>query len=244
MFRPYSPVELDYLGANYCENLLDKRLNTTSYTHQGFDSNKSDAWQLQFPDDAARLAEALVWEDEYSGIARLETVRRLVKGMLAAHIPGTQGYHFFRHRSGGKTYLIFDHSAGDGRVLLSTWGDEIQGLVSVGFRAQFGDAWLEQKDFARKDTPENAGSPAVARSPEYWNEPPFVFVRDFGRERRGERPEQSVKFTERYWLKITMDRLLSPEGGYDGKAWGDGWSHFNNMKAAGFAPEWMRVRMW
>jgi hypothetical protein len=88
LFRPYSAVQLDYLGANYCENLLDKRVNTTSYTHQGFDSNKLDAWNLQFPDDASRIAEAFVWEDEYSGIARLESVRRFELGMLAAHIPG------------------------------------------------------------------------------------------------------------------------------------------------------------
>ena len=194
LFRPYSAVELDFLGANYCENLLDKMFNTTSYTHLGFDSNRWDAWHLQFPDDAARIAEAFVWEDRYSGIARLETVRRFVKGMLAAHIPGTQGYHFFRHRSGGKTYVIFDHPGGEGRLLLSNWGDEIQGLVSVGFRAQSGDAWWEQKDFAYGDIPENAGSPAVARSPEYWNESPFVFQRDF------RRAELSVKYKGRYWL--------------------------------------------
>ncbi len=199
LFRPYSAVQLEYLGANYCENLLDKRLNTTSYTHQGFDSNKLDAWNLQFPDDASRIAEAFVWEDEYSGIARLETVRRFELGMLAAHIPGTQGYHFFRHRSGGKSFLTFDHPSGDGRVLLSTWGDDIQGLATVGFQARFPTGsvpagWVDQKDFTHKDTPESAGNPALARSPEYWNESPYVFTRDFTR------PEQSVKFTGRYWL--------------------------------------------
>jgi hypothetical protein len=40
-----------------------------------------------------------------------------------------------------------------------------------------------------------------------------------------------------YWLKRTTDRLLSPEAGYDGKAWPDGWSHFNNMKAVWLAYE-------
>ena len=194
LFRPYSAVELDYLAANYCENLLDKRLNITSYTHQGFDSNRWDAWHLQFPDDAARLVESLVWEDEYSGIARLETVRRIALGLLAAHIPGTQGYHFFRHRTGGKTYLIFDHPGGEGRLLLSTWGDEIQGLASIGFRARFGGAWFEQKDFARNDVPADAATPAVARAPEYWNESPFIFTRDF------QAPDRAVRFTGRYWL--------------------------------------------
>ncbi len=201
LFKPYSAVQLNYLGANYCENMLDKRLNTTSFTHQNSDTNNLDAWHLQFPDDAARCAESFVWEDEYSGVVRLGTVRRLELGMLAAHIPGTQGYHFFRHRSGGKTYLIFDHPSADGRVLLSTWGDEIQGLATVGFQVQFptGSAgvpagWLGPKDFIHKDTPENAASPAVARSPEYWNESPFTFVRAFTR------PDQSVTFTGRYWL--------------------------------------------
>ena len=196
LFRPYSAVKLDYLGANYCENLLDKRLNITSYSHQDFDSNRWDAWNLQFPDDASRIVEGLVWEDQYSSVGRLETVRRIMKGLLAAHIPGTQGYHFFRHRSAGKTYLIFDDSAGtkEGRLLLSTWGDAVQGEVSIGFRAQFKGTWLEQKDFIYADTHENAGTPGVARSPQYWNESPFVFTRNYSR------PDQTVRFTGRYGL--------------------------------------------
>ena len=196
LFRPYSAVQLDYLGANYCENLLDSRLNITSYTHQGFDSNRSDAWHLQFPDDAARIVEALVWEDQYSGVARLESVRRIVKGILAAQVPGTRGYHFFRHRSAGKTFVIFDDSAEkkEGRLRVSMWGDEVQGDVSVGFRAQFDGAWLEQKDFTYADTPDQAATPAVARSPQYWNESPFVFTRAFSR------PNQAVTFSGRYGL--------------------------------------------
>lgn len=206
LFKPYSAVQLNCLAANYCENMLDLRVNTTSFTHQGFDTNNLDAFNLQFPDDAARLVEALAWEDEYSGVVRLETARRLVLGMMAAHIPGTQGYHFFRHRSGGKTYLIFDHPSNDGRVLLSTWGDDIQGAVTVGFRAQFGDAWVEPKDFSCRDMPEKGGTPGVARSPEFWNESPYAFVRDFSR------AEQSVKFTGRYGLS---DEDMPLEYGYE-----------------------------
>jgi len=206
LFKPYSAVQLNCLGANYCENMLDMRVNTTSFTHQNFDTPHLDAFNLQFPDDAARLVDALAWEDEYSGVVRLETARRLVLGMMAAHIPGTQGYHFFRHRSGGKTYLIFDHPSNDGRVLLSTWGDDIQGAVTVGFQAQFGDKWVEAKDFLCKDTPEKGGTPAVARSPEYWNESPYAFMREFSR------PEQSVKFTGRYWLS---DEDMPIEYGYE-----------------------------
>jgi hypothetical protein len=206
LFRPYSAVELNCLGANYCENMLDLRLNITSFTHQECDTNHLDAFHLQFPDDSARLVEALVWEDAYSGIVRLETVRRLMLGLMNAHIPGTQGYHFFRHRSGGKTYLIFDHPAGDGRVLLSTWGDDIQGAVTVGFRAQYGEDWVEPKDFESTTTPENGGTPGVARSPEFWNESPYVLAREFTRH------EQSVKFTGRYWLS---DEDMPIEYGYE-----------------------------
>jgi len=195
-FQPYTAVEQDYLGANYCENLLDKRFNITSYTHQGFNSNKSDAWHLQFPDDASRIVESLVWEDRYSGVARIETVRRIVKGLLAAHIPGTQGYHFFRHRSGGKTYLILDDSRGEkeGRLLLSTWGDSIEGNVCVGFDAEFGGVWLGQKDFSHTDKPRGGATPGIARSTRYWNASPFALARTFVR------PDISVGFTGRYWL--------------------------------------------
>jgi hypothetical protein len=35
---PYNLAKLNYLGLNYCENLLDKRVNLTSYTHLGYDA--------------------------------------------------------------------------------------------------------------------------------------------------------------------------------------------------------------
>ena len=37
-FAPYSLAKLNYLGLNYCENLLDERANLTSYTHLGCDA--------------------------------------------------------------------------------------------------------------------------------------------------------------------------------------------------------------
>ena len=70
-FAPYSLAKLNCLGLNYCENLLDERVNLTSYTHLGYDANNQDAWHLQFPDDTARLLEGLAWEDEYSPVVRL-----------------------------------------------------------------------------------------------------------------------------------------------------------------------------
>lgn len=196
LFAPYDLVKLSCLGANYNENLLDMRVNVPSYTHLGFDSNSSDAWHLHFPDDLGRFTEALVWEDQLSPVVRLELVRRMVKGILAAHVPGTQGYSNFRHRSAGKVFMIFDEEAasGAGRVTLSNWGDSIEGKVKVGFRAEVGGKWLEMERFSRLDDPDRAGDPSVARSPRYWNESPFVFHRLY------RSPECGVDFTGRYWL--------------------------------------------
>jgi hypothetical protein len=179
MLAPYDLVKLNYLGMNYCENLLDTRLNTTSYSHLNYDTNHLDAWNLQFPDDAARLLEAVAWEAEFSPVARLELARRLTKGIIAAHYPGTRAYYAFRHRSGGKTFLIFDDEQSEkaGRLTLSTWGDAIEGALKVGFRAQKNGEWLEINRFTHHDDPEGAGSPGVARSERNWHRSPFVFSR-------------------------------------------------------------------
>jgi hypothetical protein len=103
---PYDMLKLNCLGLNYCEGLLDMRVNIPSYTHLDSDLNQLDAWNLQFPDDCARLLEALAWESDYSPVTRLELARRLFKGIVAAHVPGTRTQYYFRHRSGGKTYSI------------------------------------------------------------------------------------------------------------------------------------------
>jgi hypothetical protein len=196
LLQPYDLVKLNYLGLNYCENLLDMRLNTTSYTHLGSDSNCSDAWHLQFPDDCGRLVEGVAWEDEYSPVVRLELARRLVKGAIAAHVPGTRAYYFFRHRSGGKTFLIFDDEAGSkqGRLLLSTLGDAIEDGVNVGFRARKGDRWLEIDQFRHTDDPAGAAGNGLARSPRYWNESPYVVKRHYSCD------AGTVDFTGRSWL--------------------------------------------
>jgi hypothetical protein len=39
LFKPYDLMKLNYLGMNYCENLLDLRTNATSYTHLNYDNN-------------------------------------------------------------------------------------------------------------------------------------------------------------------------------------------------------------
>jgi hypothetical protein len=180
LFRPYTAVELNTLAGNYCENLLDKRLNITSYSHQGSDSNRWDAWNLQFPDDAARNLEGYVWEDRYSGMARLETVRRITKGLLAAHIPGTRAHHFFRHRSGGKTYLLFDDSE-TGGLLYSTWGDTIEGYLGIGFSVFDGEAWHETEAYDHHDLAEGMADPGTARSPRNWNRSPHRIEREYRR---------------------------------------------------------------
>lgn len=195
-FRPYDLAKLNYLGLNYCENLLDKRANITSYTHLGYDCNNQDAWHLEFPDDLARILECVAWEDKYSPVVRLEFARRLVKGILAAHVPGTKDYYSFRHRFGGKTFLIFDDAkeGKQGRVTLSNWGDAIEGCVKVGFRLRKDGAFREMGSFDHKDTPEQAGQPAAARAERYWNESPFVFKRHFTSQ------DSEVDFTGKYWL--------------------------------------------
>ena len=194
-FAPYNLAKLNYLGLNYCENLLDKRVNLTSYTHLGYDANNQDAWHLQFPDDTARLLEGLAWEDEYSPVVRLEFARRIIKGILAAHIPGTKDYYAFRNRIGGKTFLILDAGAASrGRVTLSNWGDAIEGCLKIGFRVHNQGLWHANEAFSYIDDSESAGSPAVARSERFWHESPFVFKRHFTGQ------GINVEFTGKCWL--------------------------------------------
>lgn len=193
---PYDLVKLNYLGMNYCENLVDARINITSYSHLGYDTITDDAWHLQFPDDTARLVESIAWEAEFSPVARVELARRLTKGLVAAHYDGTQAYHAFRHRSGGKTYLIFDDEGGEkqGRLTLSTWGDSIEGGLKVGFRAEQAGQWFEIGEFGRSDEPAQAGNPGIARSARYWHASPYTFQRHYSRD------GLAVDFTGRYWL--------------------------------------------
>jgi len=133
LLKPYDLVKLNVLGANYCENLLDMRLNATSYT-TSVRLTVQRCVAPAVPDDAARYLEAITWEAEYSPVVRLETARRLIKGLLAAHVPGTPSESFFRHRSGGKTFLIF----GDPRIRRAgspiQLGDDTSGALKVGCR--------------------------------------------------------------------------------------------------------------
>lgn len=195
-FAPYSIVKVNYLGMNYNENLLDIRNNITSYTHMGFDSNKSDAWHLHFPDDAARFLEGIAWESEFSPVARIDLARRIAKGLLSAHVPGTKAYYYFRQRSGGKSELIFDakNLESEGMMTLSSWGDDISGEVKIGFRAKFGEKWFDMKQFQFQDTPEGGGSPEEARTEINWNKSPYLFQRDFTMDGR------LVEFTGKYWM--------------------------------------------
>ncbi len=206
---PYDMTKLNCLGVNYCENLCDMRANITSYTHLDFDINSWDAWNLQFPDDTARIVEGLAWEAQYSPVVRLDLARRLVKGLMAAHAPGTRASYYFRHRSAGKTFMILDDQQEDneGRLTLSKWGDSVSGSVKVGFSALIDAQWQPVESFSRSDTPAYAGLPAIARkggtpdnlngaiqSSPYWNESPFVFNRQYSS------GGDAVDFTGRYWF--------------------------------------------
>ncbi|HEY5139759.1 MAG TPA: hypothetical protein VIJ25_10655, partial [Methylococcales bacterium] len=196
LFKPYDLVKLNYLGANYCENLFDKRVGLTSYTHLNFDINTWDAYNLQFPDDNARFIESLVFEDRYSPVVRLELVRRVAKGIMAARYPATKAYYNFKYRNDGKSLLIFDDKAStnQGRLTLTMCGDTLEGYLKIGFRAHYGGNWQNIEKFKYTDEPNNAGSIGVARLPQYWNESPYVFKRHYTSE------DKKVDFTGKYWL--------------------------------------------
>ena len=193
---PYGIAEANYIGMNYTENLLDMRNNITSYTHLGAESNNADAWHLHFPDDAARLLEGVAWEADFSPVVRLELARRLSKGLIGSHVPGTQAYYNFRHRIGGKTESIFASykRVDGGRVMLSNLGDYKADEVMVGFNALFDDQWHEIDEFTYLDNPEHGGSPNVGRAAQHWNKSPFTFQRDFMQ--KGNR----VVFNGTYWM--------------------------------------------
>lgn len=206
---PYDLAKLNCLAINYCENLVDMRVNLTSYTHLDSDINAWDAWNLQFPDDTARFVEGLVFEARYSPVVRLELARKLLKGLMAAHVPGTRAEYFFRHRSAGKTYMIFDdqEKENEGRLTLANWGDSVEGALKVGFRAKIGDEWQAVEAFEYTDTPAAGGHPAVARTGATaddleaatrtsvnWNQSPYSFKRHYTNDKG------AVDFTGRYWF--------------------------------------------
>ncbi len=207
LFAPYDLMEMNGLATNYCENLLDKRVNLVSYTHLNFDIPSWDAWHLQFPDDNARLLEGLVYEDQYSPVVRLELIRRLAKGLMSARYPGTKAYYSFRHRNDGKTFLIFEDE-NTSKLRLSTWGDNVMGYLKVGFRLNQSGGCFNIDDFNYTDEPEGAGTTALARNEtdkngivinkagisRYWNESPFVFQRHFNKD------DIKVDFAGKYWF--------------------------------------------
>ncbi|MBM3496594.1 MAG: hypothetical protein FJX72_20085, partial [Armatimonadetes bacterium] len=195
LFAPYDLVKLHVLGMTYCENLLDCRLNTTSYTQLNADEPWGDGYNLQFPDDAARFLECVAWEDQYSPIVRLELARRLVKGMLAARVPGAFCESYFRHRSGGKTFLIAGDKQGTpGRLALTMWGDELSGSLKVGFRVRNGDDWRGMDGFRFSDPPDSLLEPWKARTDRWWHASPITVTRRFASD------AATVDFTGRYWL--------------------------------------------
>lgn len=208
-FKPYDLLKLNYLGMNYCENLLDMRVNTPAYTNLNSDNSTSDAWNLHFPDDAGRLMEGIAWEDQFSPVVRLELMRRMVKGMLAAHVPGTRAYSSFRHRSGGKTYVISDDEATSkhGDFVVANLGDSVEGQLNIGIRANMLDTWFTTGGFDRFDEPEGMTGLAAARSPRFWNDSPIQITR------RLHNDACNLAFTARYWMS---DEDMPLEVGFEG----------------------------
>lgn len=193
---PYDLVKLNYLGVNYCENLLDMRVNCTSFSHLGFNGSTGDGYSLRYQDDAARFMEGLAWEADFSPVARLELARRITKGLMAAHIPGTKGYNFFRHRANGKLLLIHDDAQTDkkGRLTMSTIGDSLEGIYKIGFSIVKDGKQMNIDEFKYTETPEYAASHPVARSPKYWNQSPYMPRRHFSAD------GAKVEFTGSEWL--------------------------------------------
>lgn len=197
LLKPYDLVKLNVLGVNYCENLLDMRVNSVAYSHREFDLSRSDAWHLQFPDDSARLMEGLAWEDEYSPVVRLEFARRLVKGFVSGRIPGTFADSFFRHRNGGKTFLILaDAKDKDGRMNLANWGDDVENTLKVGFRVQRLGNWIGMAAHTFQTPADSPVTTGQARFSRLWNESPVVVSRQYA----ATADNVPVDFTGRYWF--------------------------------------------
>ncbi len=194
LLAPYTPASANWLGANYNEALIDWRSNTTAYTHMGSTAPDSDAWHLQFPDDSARFVEALAWESEFGPIARQETIRRLVKGLIRAHVPGSEGLFFFRQRFGGRTLLVLDDGKHSGRLQLSTWGDSVEGDVKLGYAIRQGDQWIGSYGVPYTDVPANGAQGAGVRSSAQWNASPYTLTR------RYQLPQGQLSLTARSWL--------------------------------------------
>lgn len=193
---PYDLYSLNYLGVNYCENLFDMRVNSTSFSHLGSDSSTADGYSLQYLDDSARFMEGVAWEADFSPVVRLELARRITKGLITSHIPGTKAYNAFRHRSTGKLMLIQDNAPADnqGRLTFSSIGDSLEGLLKVGFRADVGGKWIEPNEFKYTETPNGATGHGQARSPKYWNQSPYTMLRHYSINKT------KVEFTGNEWL--------------------------------------------
>jgi hypothetical protein len=146
--------------------------------------------------------EGLAWEDEYSPVVRLELARRLMKGFISGRIPGTFADSFFRHRNGGKTFLMMaDPKDKEGRIDLANWGDNIEYTLKIGFRVQRNGGWLGMEAFTHQDAADSPLTAEQARSARWWNESPVVASRHYAA------TNTTVNFKGRYWFS-DEDRLL------------------------------------
>ncbi len=203
LLAPYDVISLNYLAANYTENLIDKRINVSEFTHLDSDVNWWDAYHLSYPDDTGRLIEGLAFEDQYSPVVRLELIRRFTRGIVAAKHPGTYALYAFRNKLSSKCHFMLNDDRADhkGGVLLGDWADSLAGFFSVGFEASFenesGDIEIQNiREFEFSDDPKAAGRQGkeVIRSARYNNESPFVFNRTY------KQGGHQVDFRGRYWL--------------------------------------------
>lgn len=169
MLAPYDLAELNSLGSNYMENLLDVRSNQSAFTHMSYDSNFADAYNLQFPEATARTLECIADESEYSPVIRLEYARRLAKGLISSHIDGSSAYYGFRLRFGGKTSVLADSGDRAGYAGLLYLGDSVESCLNIGFEAMDANKTYDIKDFTHSVIGDRTGGMGDIRSGKYWN---------------------------------------------------------------------------
>ena len=84
---PYDIAKLNFCGGNYMQSLLQSQYDLIAFAH--------DAQRLIYTDDNGKMILAFVEEARYTPVVRLELVKRLMKGVIAAQIPGTRYKYFF-----------------------------------------------------------------------------------------------------------------------------------------------------
>lgn len=87
---PYTPDKMNYLAGNFMQSLYDSRYDLLTFV-------PDERMPIHFVHDTLRSLTSLVLEDQYTGIARLELVRKLYAGCKHAILPGGEMLFAFKH---------------------------------------------------------------------------------------------------------------------------------------------------